>query len=250
MADPQTTPRDDFYVGYLATPPSHLRFARRLVWGLLAWIILLGAVIAASMRSPGETVWNTAQEQTWTGTLFTDPYPMLVPADGTMPLLIVEMGKHGAHARVEPHAGRSVDVRGFLLERDARRIIELTPDDRAIVPVNAPLTAAPTPTTPTPVTLTGEIVDGKCYLGAMKPGDGLTHKACATLCVRGGLPPMFVSQEDGRTVFRLLVVDGSTTLPDHIIALIAEPVRIEGERAEVGGLPILSTTADRVLLAR
>jgi len=28
-------------------------------------------------------------------------------------------------------------------------------------------------------TLRGEVIDPKCYIGAMKPGGGKTHKACA-----------------------------------------------------------------------
>ena len=31
--------------------------------------------------------------------------------------------------------------------------------------------------------LAGEICDGKCYAGAMRPGRGLAHKACANLCL-------------------------------------------------------------------
>jgi hypothetical protein len=44
------------------------------------------------------------------------------------------------------------------------------------------------------VTLRGEIIDPKCYIGAMKPGGGKTHKACAQLCLSGGIPPMLVTR--------------------------------------------------------
>ena len=54
-------------------------------------------------------------------------------------------------------------------------------------------------------TLAGEIIDPKCYFGAMKPGEGKIHKACATLCLRGGIPPMFMTtDEQGRHVYYLL----------------------------------------------
>ncbi len=239
MTDRQTPPNPDFYVGYLPTPPRHLRFVRRLSWITLVWIMALGTTIAATQRDPGPGVWDTGSERSWTGTLLTEPYPMLLPDDGAAPLLVVEMAKHGAHARLEPFAGGRVTLRGYLLERDARRMIELTPGDAAIAklgPGAAPVRPADRST---PVTLLGEIVDGKCYLGAMKPGEGIAHKSCATLCVRGGLPPMLLTTEDGRPVFRLLIVDGSTSLPEPVLALIAEPVRVTGELTTFHGLPII-----------
>ena len=38
-----------------------------------------------------------------------------------------------------------------------------------------------------------EIVDSKCFLGVMTPGAGRTHSACASLCLRGGIPPALLS---------------------------------------------------------
>ena len=44
-------------------------------------------------------------------------------------------------------------------------------------------------------TLKGEIVDPKCFFGAMKPGHGLTHKQCAMRCISGGIAPVLVAQD-------------------------------------------------------
>ncbi|MGE6744243.1 hypothetical protein ACQKGC_28815, partial [Allorhizobium pseudoryzae] len=41
--------------------------------------------------------------------------------------------------------------------------------------------------------IAGEICDGKCYAGAMRPGSGLAHKACANLCLIGEIPAVFVT---------------------------------------------------------
>ena len=46
------------------------------------------------------------------------------------------------------------------------------------------------------VTLKGEIIDPKCYLGAMKPGGGKTHKACAMRCIAGGIPRRQTGHDD------------------------------------------------------
>ena len=82
--------------------------------------------------------------------------------------------------------------------------------------------------------LTGEICDGKCLAGAMRPGTGLAHKACANLCLTGDVPPVFVASQpliDGMAGSEFLLVagpDGGTMAPvllDHVGAFIA----IEGE---------------------
>ena len=51
-----------------------------------------------------------------------------------------------------------------------------------------------------PVTVSGEIVDSKCFLGVMVPGAGKTHKECASLCLRGGIPPAPVRAGSSRAV--------------------------------------------------
>jgi hypothetical protein len=66
-------------------------------------------------------------------------------------------------------------------------------------------------------TLVGEIVDSKCYLGVMNLGDTKPHRECAALCIRGGVPPLFIAHDaDGRTASLLLVSENN------------EPVEITG----------------------
>lgn len=241
--------RDEFYVGYLPTPPAHLQVVRVLVVLMAIWILGLAAVIGFFMRDPGGATWSF-EEQTWSGTLVAEPYPMLVPDDGSAAFLIVEMGKVGAQERLTPLSNKSLALTGFLLQRDGRRIIELTVGDRAIEVIgDGPVLETSVPDGPVVrETFNGEIVDGKCYLGAMKPGDGLTHKACATLCIRGGLPPMFVTQTPDGPEFRLLIVDGRAALPEELLALVAEPVRIEGELVDIAGLPAVRVAAGDISL--
>ena len=45
--------------------------------------------------------------------------------------------------------------------------------------------------------MAGEICDGKCETGAMRPGNGIAHRACAILCLAGGVPPVFVTAAPG-----------------------------------------------------
>jgi hypothetical protein len=77
----------------------------------------------------------------------------------------------------------------------------------------------------------GEVVDAKCYLGAMKPGDGKSHKACATLCVTNGIPAMPVTADSA-----YVIVAGWQ--PDHA-KLIAEPVEVSATVGQWGTLPVI-----------
>ena len=80
--------------------------------------------------------------------------------------------------------------------------------------------------------LTGEICDGKCYGGAMKPGAGLAHKACANLFLIGGVPPVFVATDrvDGAAFFLLGNSAGGPVGPavlDHTAVLVEAEGRVE-----------------------
>ena len=79
-------------------------------------------------------------------------------------------------------------------------------------------------------TLIGEIVDSKCHLGVMKPGNRKAHRACASLCIRGGVPPVFIVREGGSVTEHLLLVgsDGRA-LNQEVLDWVAEPVEIHGE---------------------
>lgn len=183
--------------------------------------------------------------QAYEGVLRTDPYPMLEmdTMNGPSIVLLVEVGKHGAGPRAAGLVGRRVRVQGWPLERDGRRIIELAPDDSAIQPrsdgtvVEPALAEVPLGR----VRLRGEIVDSKCFLGAMKPGDGKGHKACATLCIRGGIPPTFVTSDElGNRTYYLLRDAGGGPCGDWILPIVGEPVEVEGTFIRVADLMVLS----------
>lgn len=227
--------RDDFYVGYLTLPRAHKRFLQIALPLVVFAMVFSAAGIALNQRDPGAGVWQTGEASTWEGTLVSEPYPtLLLDRDDPPALLIVSMGKRGARDAIDPYTRRHVRVRGRLLERDGRRMIELDNPPGAESPISIlPEGRARTPPHPAPlgrVTLTGEILDAKCYLGAMKPGDGKAHKACATLCVRGGIPPMLVSIDDsGARVYTLLADESGQPITDPILPFIGEPVVVTGE---------------------
>ena len=87
--------------------------------------------------------------------------------------------------------------------------------------------------------MAGEICDGKCLAGAMRPGNGLAHKACANLCLLGDIPPVFATTGpvEGERFLLFAGPDGGPMdagMLDHTSVLI----EIEGEVLRRGDLLI------------
>ncbi len=233
-----------FYVGYRSLPRRHAVFLALMVPPLALSVALFAAAITALQRDPGTGEWQAGLAQRWEGTLIADPYPMLFTEAGEE-YLLVELGKRGPRSDIGVHHGRRVRVEGWLLERDGRRMIELAPESEAITPLAGGPRRVPEHEGLGSVALRGEIVDSKCYLGAMKPGDGKAHKACATLCVEGGIPPMLVATgPDGTLRFILLTDSARSRANALVLPFIAEPVEVEGTLARTGST--LSLAVERV----
>jgi hypothetical protein len=153
-------------------------------------------------------------------------------ADGSSVLLVAPF-KHGADSLASPFEGAVVRLSGSLIERGRLRMVEIQPGsmervDAAADHSDAAHLPAPEDERP-PVSVRGEIVDGKCWLGVMKPGRGTVHRACARLCVRGGIPPLIVFR-DGEGVLRTALVtttDGDRVGVD-ILRYVARPVEVTG----------------------
>ena len=233
--------RDDFYVGYFPLPRAHRRFLQVALPLAVFLMVFSAAGIALKQRDPGAGVWQTGEASTWTGVVRFDPYPTLY-VEGEAPgvYLLVRMGKLGAHDAAAPFNDQLVTIRGRQLQRDGRRMIELDDapgSDPAITSLGGASPTTAPPSVLTPVTLSGEILDAKCYLGAMKPGDGKAHKACATLCIAGGIPPMLYTRApDGSRTYTLLADESGAPILDPLLPFVGEPVTLSGrlERRAAG----------------
>ena len=115
-------------------------------------------------------------------------------------------------------------------------MVEITPG--SITVVDAPPADQETTRDLGAVHLTGEIVDSKCYLGVMNPGQGKVHRDCAARCLSGGIPPIFVTADEHEQ-FLLVGLDGRALERDVLREFIAEPIQIQGERLRTGSTQLL-----------
>ncbi|MFM9994824.1 MAG: hypothetical protein ACKVU4_03370 [Phycisphaerales bacterium] len=226
---------DEFYVGYLGVPRGQRRFLRLVVPAILWAVLGAAALVALTQPDPGPAVWDDATPRTFTGVLLARPYPMLYAddrGDGKPDfLLLVEMGKRGAQ-RATAFDSQRVSVSGWILRRDGRLMLEMEPGEDALraVPGAEAVPELPQIRPLGRVTQRGEIVDAKCFLGAMKPGHGKTHKECATLCISGGIPAMLVTRDAaGAPTYYLLMDPAGGPLDSAALPFIADPVEVSGE---------------------
>jgi hypothetical protein len=256
-SDAPAADRDEFFIGWLPAPGTYVRFLRPIVVVLLLAAAGAAAALAFLQRDPGPGTWETDRVRTFEGVAYTRPYAMLrvageEPGDPPRTLLLVEYGKFGALPRVEQivqgrAAGQAVRVSGTILHRDGRGMLELAEgeegirrltaeEERGLPPLDGP---APRVLAET-VALRGEIIDPKCYLGAMKPGGGKTHKACAMLCISGGVPPMLVTRDaGGQETFHLLTTAGGGAANEVVLPYVGDQIEATGKLEQHGDLLIL-----------
>lgn len=262
MSDKQTN--DEFFIGWLQTPQGYVRFLKPIVLTLLLIGIGVASALAFFQRDPGNGQWDDDKVVTLRGVAFKKPYAMIrVPGDkpGGSPrtYLLVEDGKFGALPRVAGFVqgraeGVAVEVRGTVLHRDDRWMLALeegdgsmrtlTQEDAAKLPLlgwSSPKLLAAS------VTLRGEVIDPKCYLGAMKPGGGKTHKACAMRCIAGGIPPMLVTRDAaGRETFYLLVTPEGAVANDSVYPFVGDHVELSGQLEQHDDLLVFKVSPDNI----
>ena len=231
-----------FFVGYLPAPQG----LRGWLLGVSAALIVLFAAVSIATGltqddpGPGSFRWDFG-EQTVTGIIEAKPYPILHVTKGTDKLpagrtvMLSGQGKRGVIDQAAPLDGKPAQVKGIVLKRG----------DLDMIQVGGMEAAEGASGGPQPVAieklgrwrLAGEICDGKCVAGAMSPGRGLAHKACANLCLIGGAPPVFVSSKPvAGADFMLMAGTDGEPLPDWLYDRTAVYLTIEGDIEKRGDL--------------
>ncbi|MTI17141.1 hypothetical protein E1162_07790 [Rhodobacteraceae bacterium RKSG542] len=226
-----------FFIGWAKKPPKGLR---PFLWAISA--VLIGAAagvsfgLGVSVPDPGSGSFQWgAGYQVLEGVVESKPYPVLrvkpeAAGDTAKTILLSGVGKRGVQTRADPLDGQNVKVGGVMLERGSISMLQVGGKVQ-ITPLDKPADSY-TPQAAEDLgkwRLTGEICDGKCYSGAMRPGIGLAHKACANLCIIGGIPPVFVTTGAVQgTNFFLLADPAGNPVPEAIYDVVGRLVTLEG----------------------
>jgi hypothetical protein len=243
---------DEFYIGWQEKAPAK---TSRTMWLTVSTLLVLtlaaSVAVAVSQRTIGRAVFEWGQVKEFSGVLKAEPVPhLLVAGTGTNSVsahYLVNPWKFGFDSKLaKQFDGQPVTLRGTRIYRDDQIMIEVergsvTPEGRTaqvpdqigtreVRPSNAMVSLGHQ-------TFIGEIVDSKCFLGVMNPGQLKPHRACAVRCISGGVPPvLLLRQADGSAKYLLLVSHEGKPVNQDVLGLVAEPVRITGELVREGEL--------------
>jgi len=235
---------DEMFIGWMKAPVVDRRFLLAAMPLTLAATTGLGWLVASDLGDPGAGRWEQATTHVVEGVLGAKPYPMIRVADASAPhgvrsVLIVAQGKCTSGLKLAEMDGRLVRASGVLIERKRRRMLEVPLSvGRWLEPLDGVgAVGAPAVESLGRARLAGQIMDSKCFFGVMRPSRGKTHKACAALCIRGGVPPSFWARDArGRESVLLMTDAKGGPLGEAILPLVADPVAAEGEIVRVGDL--------------
>lgn len=237
----------DFFIGWADIPSRHRRNMLLAGLGIIGSGTALSYGLAGAQTTLGTGKWDQGTIKTFKGVVFADPYPLLrsFDIDGTIRTALLGcMGKCGVRAKLNGLAGQAVTLKGSLITNGDNFMIAVSegqdwispaddlPDEKRLI-----LERFQRHSIASDITLKGEILDTKCWFGAMKPGYGKTHKACASLCIRSGLPPAFFVKDQTGTIRAPLLLDADLNPhSEQLLPLVADPVRAKGELGFLGDL--------------
>ena len=232
---------DPFFVGWRGRPVSGFLIGVCA----LAFVLFSGLALAigSAVNDPGGGAF--AGDKDLTGVVVAEPYPLLIlDPDADHPnghaVLMSGGGKRGVQAQAEALAGKRARATGAGFKRGS--IDMLLVDTLAAADGTAPEPAVAVLGT---WRLTGEICDGKCVSGVMRPGDGLAHKACANVCISGGVPPVLVTTAPVEGAGFLLMGDrNGHALPASFRDHTGLPQRMDGTVRRIADVSIFQTDVD------
>lgn len=248
--------KDAFFIGWAETPKVDRRFFFGAGLALLAGTGATAAGLAAKQRAVGPGTWNMGEVRAWRGIAAAEPYGMLrtFDLDGTpRTALLGCQGKCGVSAKIGALAGKPVIVQGSLIQRGKHAMIGvidgldwIREDTSGEIEAEMSALAFPTPEPVLNVSLNGEILDTKCWFGAMRPSEGKVHKACASLCIRSGLPPAFYVKDPQDQSALMIMTAGGYGHNKDLLPFVADPVSITGQVLRFGDLFLLDAPVSAI----
>jgi hypothetical protein len=232
--------RDELFIGWSAkSPRADRRFMLGASLGLLATAGLAGYGFA--QRKPGPQVgrWDQGAVTRYAGTVVETPYPTLIGqgTDGRARSMLL-VGYDKTALRLRGSGPMTVELEASAITHGDSIMLAVA-DVAAYQRHDGRSTAPPLDDADLGIaSIVGEIVDAKCWFGAMNPGVGLTHKACAALCLRGGLPLAFCARGacGAGDEVRLFLDDAGKPHGRALAPFLADPVMAEGRMMRRNGI--------------
>lgn len=244
-------PTEPFFVGWGKVPKALRAF---LIGVAAVLMVVFGALSYATSATQTDTGGGAFMGPVQvTGVLQYAPYPILHVIDSEQfevgdTILLSGTGKRGALDQADGMEGQIVVANGFRMDRGDLKGIQLRNGQRGLqLAENQDRTMEVASEALGRWQVQGEICDGKCLNGAMNPGTGLAHRACAVLCLLGDVAPVFVSAGpiDGSEFLLLSGPDGGP-ITQEILDYTAIFVQVEGEVERHGDMLVFKIAPETI----
>jgi sulfoxide reductase heme-binding subunit YedZ len=232
----------NFYIGWLAnTDKASIKTLKRFVFPvtLIGLSFLITFTFSQKKIANSEYKYNEVAE--YTGMISNLPFPHILfmkrkddlgnPKLEVLPL--VNVWKFGADSLIanwcKTNNNCTATIRGTIISRDGVNAMELSGESASFLrSKNSIPEINSIPFLIGKQIITGEIIDPKCYLGAMNPGEGKPHRSCAIRCISGGIMPMITYNQNGIKKYAVLLGENGEKINKEVLDYVAEPIEIKG----------------------
>lgn len=235
--------KHDFFIGWNGTlnQTSISSLKKFIIPSMGIGLLFLWGFIF-SQNKIADSKYHFGEVATYTGIVSNHPFPHILisedskdqygnPQKKVIPL--VNAWKFGADSLINNWCKQNkycpATLKGTIISRANNFVLELSDEENSFSTSNTALSEEPGKISKLGhVTLKGEIIDPKCYFGAMNPGEGKPHRSCAIRCISGGIMPMFSYFENHEQKYAVLLGENGQKINDEILDFVADPIRIEG----------------------
>jgi nitrite reductase/ring-hydroxylating ferredoxin subunit/DMSO/TMAO reductase YedYZ heme-binding membrane subunit len=246
ISEEVVTDKDSFYIGWSEQlDASQLKAIKKFLTITVSTAVLFLFVFTNKQHRIANSAYLYGHQEQFTGVINSQPFPHMVYISGrdsygnpnyaVVPL--VNAFKFGAADIIQKflkqHPAGQAQIKGTIINRydDSTKtfLMELTSGEKAIQSVENSSIPTIKEIASGEVTIRGEIIDPKCYIGAMNPGQGKTHRSCAIRCISGGIMPMLVYRENGKEKYAVILGLNRESINQKVLPFVAEPVQITGQ---------------------
>ncbi len=243
-----------FYIGW--QPMAHkifMLFAKKISVLIICITLLSSILISVNQKHIAASQFIFDDKKEFAGQLILKPFPALRTVGGKdiygNPIIktypVINAWKFGADSIVKDILANvdaaDVVLKAAVLRRDSVEEIVLNYGASSIklINKNSSLDRLRFQSEKDTI-INGEIIDPKCYFGAMNPGEGKPHRSCAIRCIEGGIMPMVTYKNNaGKNEYAVLLGENGEPLNKLIAYALAEPVQLKGKLYNVDNWKVL-----------
>lgn len=266
-----------FFIGWAKNNKQSLALTKYAALAASLLILITGIVLSYSQQGLTGFIMDFSNSKKLEGWLSITPVPNLKIIDGKdsygnpayKTILLMDAFKFGAdsvvknvlngdtvkYVRLKGHLSRNVFDRDasskevtesfnhFVKGTSKNLVMEIENGKFSFELAKEPVAASRSITNLGMQTLRGEIIDPKCYFGAMNPGYGKTHLSCAVRCISGGIMPVLKYEVNNQNKYAILVGLNGEKINEAVLNFIGVPVEVKGSLSGIDNWGVLKIDA-------